>query len=74
MLKICRFGHWLIDLGSSLVAKNIGLVYGGGRLGLMGAVANSVIEGGGDIVGVVPEFFEGKQIKVLHSCSSEFDQ
>lgn len=29
----------------------------------MGAVANGVIEGGGDIVGVVPEFFKGKDIK-----------
>lgn len=54
----------VIDLGSSLAAKKIGLVYGGGTIGLMGAVANGVIGGGGDIVGVVPEFFEGNIIEL----------
>lgn len=38
-----------------MAARDIGLVYGGGRLGLMGAVADAVLDGGGRVVGVIPE-------------------
>lgn len=42
-------------LGRTLAANNIELVYGGGRLGLMGILADTVIEAGGRVVGVIPE-------------------
>jgi uncharacterized protein (TIGR00730 family) len=38
-----------------MVERNIDLVYGGGRLGLMGIVADTVLEGGGKVFGVIPQ-------------------
>ncbi len=43
-------------LGSGLAEAGIRLVYGGGRVGLMGAVADAVLAGGGQVLGVIPEF------------------
>jgi uncharacterized protein (TIGR00730 family) len=43
-------------LGAVLVGANLQLVYGGGDVGLMGEVANAVLDGGGSAVGVIPEF------------------
>jgi uncharacterized protein (TIGR00730 family) len=43
-------------LGTALVGANIQLVYGGGDVGLMGEVANAVLDAGGSAVGVIPEF------------------
>lgn len=42
-------------IGRSLAERGIGVVYGGGRLGLMGAVADSALQAGGEVVGVIPE-------------------
>jgi uncharacterized protein (TIGR00730 family) len=42
-------------LGRALAHHHLGLVYGGGRVGLMGIVANAVLEGGGQVIGVIPE-------------------
>lgn len=41
--------------GGQLAASGIDLVYGGGRVGLMGAVADGAISGGGRVVGIIPE-------------------
>jgi uncharacterized protein (TIGR00730 family) len=41
-------------VGHAFAEQGIGLVYGGGRLGLMGAVADAVLAGGGEVVGVIP--------------------
>jgi len=49
-------------LGRSMVARGWGLVYGGGRTGLMGTVARTVKEGGGRVVGVIPEFMKVKEL------------
>lgn len=43
------------DVGATLARRGIGLVYGGGRLGLMGAVASGALEAGGEVIGVIPE-------------------
>ena len=43
------------SLGRALHKRGIGLVYGGGNVGLMGIVADAVMEGGGNVVGVIPE-------------------
>jgi uncharacterized protein (TIGR00730 family) len=42
------------DVGRGLAERGIGLVYGGGKLGLMGAVADSCLEAGGEVIGVIP--------------------
>ena len=44
-----RVGHGLVD-------RNAGLVYGGGALGLMGVVSDSVLERGGHVTGIMPGF------------------
>jgi hypothetical protein len=43
-------------LGRLLAENRIGLVYGGGSIGLMGALANSVLDHGGHVTGIIPEF------------------
>ena len=43
------------ELGAELVRRNIGLVYGGGNVGLMGLLADAVLTAGGEAVGVIPE-------------------
>jgi len=42
-------------LGRVLADRGVGLVYGGGGIGLMGVVADSVLESGGEVIGVIPE-------------------
>ena len=42
-------------LGAEMAERGIGLVYGGGRLGLMGAVADAVLAGGGHVAGIIPQ-------------------
>lgn len=41
-------------LGQKMVAKSLGLVYGAGGIGLMGTVADAVIEAGGEVIGIIP--------------------
>lgn len=43
------------SLGATLARRGLGLVYGGGRLGLMGALANGALEAGGEVIGVIPQ-------------------
>lgn len=43
------------DVGRTLAERGIGVVYGGGRLGLMGAVASAALDAGGEVIGVIPE-------------------
>jgi len=45
-------------LGTQLAAHGIRLVYGGGRIGLMGQVADAVLAGGGQVIGVIPEHLQ----------------
>lgn len=42
-------------VGEALAVRGIGIVYGGGRLGLMGAVAGAALAAGGEVIGVIPE-------------------
>lgn len=43
------------NVGRSLAERGIGVVYGGGKLGLMGAVADSALAAGGEVIGVIPQ-------------------
>lgn len=49
-------------LGEELAKRNIGLVYGGASVGVMGAVADSVLQNGGHVTGVMPRFLEEREI------------
>jgi len=49
------------NLGIAMVEAGIGLVYGGGSLGLMGEVAKTVLEAGGHVTGIIPEFLGTKE-------------
>tara|TARA_R110000772_G_scaffold56211_13_gene128038 strand:- start:1757 stop:2326 length:570 start_codon:yes stop_codon:yes gene_type:complete len=56
-------------LGQTMVERNIDLVFGGGRLGLMGIIADSVLAGGGKVYGVIPEML--KDHEVAHTGLTE---
>jgi uncharacterized protein (TIGR00730 family) len=50
------FAESVRELGQGLAAAGVRLVYGGGRVGLMGILADAVLEAGGSVQGVIPEF------------------
>ena len=50
------------ELGQTLAKQNIELVYGGAKVGLMGAVADGVLNGNGKVIGVLPNFLRSKEI------------
>lgn len=54
MASATAFGHTLAENG-------IGLVYGGGAVGLMGQVASAVLDHGGHVTGIIPEFLTAKE-------------
>jgi uncharacterized protein (TIGR00730 family) len=43
------------EVGREFLRRNIGLVYGGGCVGLMGTIADAVVQGGGEVIGIIPE-------------------
>ncbi len=49
-------------LGAGLASRGVGLVYGGGRIGLMGVLADAVLDGGGRVSGIIPEFLSAREI------------
>ncbi len=50
------------NLGRLLAARGIELVYGGGNIGLMGAVADACLAAGGTVIGVIPQALMGKEV------------
>jgi uncharacterized protein (TIGR00730 family) len=56
-------------MGSLIVKNGYGLVYGGGKVGLMGVIADAAIEAGGDVIGVIPQGLFAAEI--AHSGLSE---
>ncbi len=49
-------------LGKALAEHRIGLVFGGGNVGLMGSIANAVMQNGGSVRGIIPRFLEEKEV------------
>ena len=49
-------------LGSEMVRRGLGVVYGGGSVGLMGVLADCVLDSGGEIIGVIPEALATKEL------------
>lgn len=57
------------ELGKELARRGLSLVYGGANVGLMGAVANSVLSEGGEAIGILPGFLKNREI--AHPLLSE---
>jgi uncharacterized protein (TIGR00730 family) len=51
------------EMGRVLAERGMTLVYGGGRVGLMGAVADSALAHGGKVIGVIPDFLVAKEVE-----------
>lgn len=62
-----RYMELAREVGSTLAQQGIGVVYGGGRLGLMGAIASSALEAGGEVIGVIPEALVRGEV-ANHDC------
>ena len=56
-----RFVEAATALGKIFAENHVRLVYGGGSVGLMGAVAKSVLDHGGSVTGIIPEFLRAKE-------------
>ena len=54
-----------IELGNYFVKNNIGLVYGGGKIGMMGILSDTILAKNGDVIGVIPKLLEKEE--VLHN-------
>ncbi len=63
------FSNQAFQLGEYLAEQNIELVYGGAKIGLMGAVAEGVLKSGGRVIGVIPHFLLTKE--VAHDALTE---
>ncbi|MEZ6069261.1 MAG: TIGR00730 family Rossman fold protein [Pirellulales bacterium] len=50
------------QLGTTLAERGLDLVYGGGGIGLMGVIADAVIAGGGNVIGVIPHALEQREL------------
>ncbi|MFY0628323.1 MAG: TIGR00730 family Rossman fold protein [Reichenbachiella sp.] len=57
-----KFEEAAIELGKTLATEKIKLVYGGAKIGLMGAVSNAVLKNGGEVIGVIPKFLDHVEI------------
>ncbi len=53
------------EVGSTLAQRGIGVVYGGGKAGLMGAIATSALEAGGEVIGVIPQALKDMEVANL---------
>ncbi|MCX2745278.1 TIGR00730 family Rossman fold protein [Mangrovivirga sp. M17] len=56
------FSRYARYLGKSLAKRNIKLVYGGGKVGLMGVIADAVIENNGEVEGVIPRSLAQREV------------
>jgi len=57
------------ELGKVLAEKNIGMVYGGGKLGMMGIIADAILDHQGEVIGVIPKLLEKEE--VVHHAVEE---
>lgn len=58
-----------IELGNYFVKNNIGLVYGGGKIGMMGVLADTILAQNGEVIGVIPKLLEKEE--VIHADVEE---
>ena len=60
-----RYEELAMEIGEALALRGIGVVYGGGKLGLMGAVAAGALLAGGEVIGVIPEALVAAEVANL---------
>ncbi|KGR78107.1 LOG family protein [Ureibacillus sinduriensis] len=60
------------ELGVTLAKSNMGIVYGGSNIGLMGAVADAALAHGGSVIGIMPEHLQQREIAHLHLTEIHF--
>ena len=60
-----QFENFIKDLGEALTKNKYSLIYGGGNVGLMGELANSVLKENGSVIGVIPEHLLEKEVGKL---------
>jgi uncharacterized protein (TIGR00730 family) len=53
------------EVGTALATQKKRVVYGGGRVGLMGLVADSALQAGGDVIGIIPEHIQAREVQHL---------
>lgn len=63
-----RYMELAREVGRTLAERGIGVVYGGGRLGLMGAVASGALAAGGEVIGVIPDALANSEV-ANHDCT-----
>ncbi len=57
-----RFRQAATRLGKALHERGLGLVYGGASVGMMGAIADAVLDQGGEVIGVIPKALDAREI------------
>lgn len=57
-----RFAEAAIEFGAYMAGQGLDLVFGGGKVGLMGVVADAVLAGGGEVYGVIPESLRDREL------------
>lgn len=60
--ELPAFERSAVDMGRALVSSGAGLVYGGGRVGLMGTIADAVLDAGGEVIGVIPRGLVNREL------------
>ncbi|MEP2024382.1 MAG: TIGR00730 family Rossman fold protein [Reichenbachiella sp.] len=70
--KDVRYVEIATELGTALADRNIRLVYGGARIGIMGAVAQACMSNGGSVTGIIPEFLD--QVEITNTDVTELIQ
>jgi uncharacterized protein (TIGR00730 family) len=55
-----------VQTGQALARRGLRLVYGGGGVGIMGAVADAALAAGGQVTGIIPEFLDTRELKHPH--------
>ncbi|RTQ47906.1 TIGR00730 family Rossman fold protein [Hymenobacter gummosus] len=66
-----RYAQHAAEVGEALAKRGVTLVFGGGKVGLMGAVADAVMSSGGQAIGVIPGFLKDKEVAHLGLTSLE---
>ena len=56
------FKNRTVELGKAMVQRKIDLVYGGAKIGIMGTIADAVLQAGGKVTGVLPRFLQAKEL------------
>jgi hypothetical protein len=64
-----KFENLAKQIGSAIASKNWGLVYGGGKVGMMGVIADAALEKKGEVIGIIPTAL--KRAEVVHTGVSE---